>query len=570
MKQLSQINVTNKPGVNGNFKICVRVWSMSVTGKERIVNAFNCKVTDRVPWVPFVGSHAANLLGKSASEYLKSSDLIVAGVQEAIKRYQPDGIPVAFDLQLEAEVFGCRLKWADENPPAVVSHPLCNGTLLENLKIPSAEDGRIKTVIDATIKLRKANPDIALYGLITGPFTLALHLLGTDIFMKMFDDREYVFRLLSFCGDVCKAVSNYYIKAGCDVIAVVDPMTSQIGADQFKEFVTPYAIEVFDEIRNKGSLSSFFVCGHAQQNIEVMCDCKPDNISIDENIPLDFVRQQCMSRNISFGGNLQLTTVLLLGDPVDAQKNAIACMEIGGEKGFVLAPGCDMPYGTPPENVEAIVEIINDPYKKDIVKAMADDKVDENRLDMREYGQTDKVIVDIITLDSEACAPCQYMVDAVKKVAPEFDEIVVWHEHKIKYRESLVFMTSLMVRNVPTICIDGQITFVSRIPPKDELIRAIQDRINEKIRMRVKQKKATLYILGDENETSNEVKERTELAIKELGADVNVKMISDEKTINSYGLTQSQTPAVVMARHQLKSTRIVPETMVIKEWLKEL
>ena len=28
------------------------------------------------------------------------------------------------------------------------------------------------------------------------------------------------------------------------------------------------------------------------------------------------------------------------------------------------------------------------------------------------------------------------MVDAVKKVAPEFEGIVQWREHKIKYRES--------------------------------------------------------------------------------------------------------------------------------------
>ena len=69
------------------------------------------------------------------------------------------------------------------------------------------------------------------------------------------------------------------------------------------------------------------------------------------------------------------------------------------------------------------------------------------------------------------------------------------HEHKIKYRESLVFMTSLMVRNVPTICIDGAIRFVSRIPPRDQLIAAIQDRINEKFRMKIARRKASLYVL---------------------------------------------------------------------------
>ena len=57
-------------------------------------------------------------------------------------------------------------------------------------------------------------------------------------------------------------MSRYYIEAGCDVVAMVDPMTSQIGPDQFTEFVTPYATEIFESIRGQDALSSFFVCGH--------------------------------------------------------------------------------------------------------------------------------------------------------------------------------------------------------------------------------------------------------------------------------------------------------------------
>ena len=117
----------------------------------------------------------------------------------------------------------------------------------------------------------------------------------------------------------------------------------------------------------------------------------------------------------------------------------------------------------PPENLTAITEIVQDEYKRQVAAQVACETSNEDRLDLKEYGKADKIIVDIITLDSEACAPCQYMVDAVKRVTPEFEGIVEWREHKIKYRESLVFMTSLMVRNVPTICIDGEIVFVSRI-----------------------------------------------------------------------------------------------------------
>jgi uroporphyrinogen decarboxylase len=541
-----------------------------MTGKQRLKTAFRCQSVDRVPWVPFVGCHGGKLLGVSASDYLRSEDLMVQGVQTAIDRYKPDGIPVAFDLQIEAEVLGCDLVWADETPPAVQSHPLSNGRKLEDLKIPGPDEGRIKTVLAVASRLCKANPDVAFYGLVTGPFTLALHLMGTDIFMKMFDDANYVRKVMGFCRDVCCAMADYFIDAGCEFVGMVDPMTSQIGPDQFRDFVTPYATPVFDRVRSRGAMSSFFVCGHAQKNITAMCDCRPDNISVDENIPLQYVREVCLPRGISFGGNLQLTSVLLLGKPIDAQKNAVACIEVGGERGFVLAPGCDLPYATPAENMEAVVQMVLDPYRREVAKAVAAEQPDEDRLDMREYGQADKVIVDIITLDSEACAPCQYMVDAVKKVAPEFEGIVVWREHKIKYRESLVFMTSLMVRNVPTICIDGEIRFVSRIPPRDQLVAAIQNRINEKFRMKIASRKASLYVLGDGGEECREVLQQCEKAIAELGADAQVSLVTDEATIGSYGVAAIQTPAVVMARYQLKSTKIIPEVPIIKEWLKDV
>lgn len=541
-----------------------------LTGKQRLRSAIRCETVDRVPWVPFVGCHGGALLGVRADDYLRSEDLLVKGVQAAIDRYKPDGIPVAFDLQIEAEVLGCDLVWAEATPPAVQSHPLSNGKKLEDLKIPGPNDGRIKTVLAAASRLCKANPDVAFYGLITGPFTLALHLLGTDIFMKMFDDVDYVRKVMAFCRDVCVAMSDYYIDAGCEFVGMVDPMTSQIGPDQFREFVTPYITPVFDHLRTRDVLSSFFVCGHAQQNVVAMCECRPDNISVDENIPLQFVRDVCLPRGISFGGNLQLTSVLLLGKPIDAQKNAIACIEVGGDRGFILAPGCDLPYATPAANIEAVTQIVLDPYSREVAKAVALEQPDEDRLDMREYGQADKVIVDIVTLDSEACAPCQYMVDAVKKVAPEFEGIVVWREHKIKYRESLVFMTSLMVRNVPTICIDGEITFVSRIPPRDQLIAAIQNRINEKFRMKIASRKASLYVLGDGGEACQEVQQRCEKAIAELGADAQVGLVTDEAKIASYGVAMIQTPAIVMARYQLKSTKVMPEVPIIKEWLKDL
>ncbi len=192
------------------------------------------------------------------------------GISKAVELYQPDGIPVCFDLQVEAEALGCRLIWTDDNPPAVISHPLTEGISLEELTLPNKKAGRIPIILEATRQLRTLFPDLALYGLVTGPFTLGLHLLGTDIFMKMMEDPEAIRNLLRFTSQVTQAMAEYYLKAGADIIAVVDPMTSQIGPDQFNEFIHEPVSDIFNQIRSLGGLSSFFVCGQARK-ISKLC-----------------------------------------------------------------------------------------------------------------------------------------------------------------------------------------------------------------------------------------------------------------------------------------------------------
>lgn len=449
--------------------------SNQISGKELVLQAMNLEETHRAPWVPFVGVHGAALIGKDADEYLKSEDLIVEGASKAIELYKADGIPVTFDLQIEAEVLGCKLNWAKENPPAVTSHPLAEGTKLEDLEVPCSCKGRIPMVMNATSKLREKYPDVALYGLITGPFTLALHLLGTDAFIQMFTEPEKIHATMKFANEVAKKMAGLYMEAGADIIAVVDPMTSQIDPNSFTDFVSPYCTDLFEHIRNCGGKGSFFVCGNAKQNIEVMCDCKPDNVSIDENIPLDYVRDTALAKGISFGGNLQLTVALLMGTEEDAGRNAIDCIETGGTKGFILAPGCDLAMATPVENLKYVTELALDEYQRDVLKAKEVSVGTYQATDITGRFDQDKVVIDIITLDSSSCAPCQYMVEAVAHAVKEIDAKIEYHEHRIKDKEGVEMMMALGVQNLPTIVINGDVKFISQIPPKDELVGTIKE-----------------------------------------------------------------------------------------------
>ncbi|MCC5843666.1 MAG: uroporphyrinogen decarboxylase [Verrucomicrobia bacterium] len=449
-----------------------------MTGKDILLKTLRCEAADRLPWVPFTGVHAGSLIGVNAEAYLKSADHIVAGLEAANARYQPDGVPVVFDLQLEAEVLGCTLAWAKETPPSVATHPLDGSYDLNSLPSFSMKNGRFPAVFDAIKRLKSSiGGDTALFGLLTGPLTLALHLRGEEFLLDMFDEEDGVATLMDFCTDIAIDFARAYLEAGIDVVAVVDPMISQIGPDHFEAVVAPSLNRIFDTVRDAGGLSSLFVCGNATRNLEVMSATTCDNICVDENVDLKKLGDVCRAAGKSFGGNLRLTTVFLLGDADATRRDVARCLrEAGDGPGFMLAPGCDLPYACKPENIDVVSGIVHDDYLRQIALALPD-VIDTDTFDdivIPDYAASAKVIVDVVTLDSAGCAPCTYMLKAAQEGARAAGIPVSVREHKITGRDGLGYMKKLKVTAIPSICINGEEKFASIIPERAELVAAIR------------------------------------------------------------------------------------------------
>ena len=187
------------------------------------------------------------------------------------------------------------------------------------------------------------------------------------------------------------------------------------------------------------------------------------------------LRGLCEAQDKSFGGNIKLTAVLLLGDEDDAKMETLDIMEKSGNKGFILAPGCDLPYAVPVKNLQAVSAMIHDPYAREAAQTITAKDADSfDDVEVPDYHGARAVVVDVITLDSTSCAPCQYMMEAVEKAADKA-MVKVWiNEHKIKVREGIGVMVKLGVKNLPTICINGEPTFASIIPDLTTLVKAIE------------------------------------------------------------------------------------------------
>lgn len=457
-----------------------------MNGKEILLQALKNRKTPRPAWLPFVGAHGGALIDTDATSYLKSADLLVAGLKKAYEVYQPDGLPIAFDLQMEAEVLGCDLAWTKDGPPSVASHPLeeyDDKTPVEEelAALPefSLDKGRFPVAFEATRRMKAdLGGKIAIYGLICGPFTLALHLLGNEIFCEMYDNEERVQAILEYCAEVGVKAATGYIEAGCDVIAVVDPMVSQISPEHFGAFAAPYMNTIFDSVHAQGKLASLFVCGDATRNLDIMCETRCDNISVDENVDLGAFYRLSRKYGKSVGGNMKLTTVLLMGTENDSRRDAVRCIDACGDTGFILAPGCDLPYAVKIDNMAAVAQVALDDYQRQVARTLeasaADDYAD---VVLPDYAASKNVILDCVTLDSLTCPPCQYMVAAARKACDEIGSGVEWREHKITTREGLGYLTKLGLSNIPAICIDGKPAFISLIPDQNTLVAAVREKL---------------------------------------------------------------------------------------------
>lgn len=446
-------------------------------GKDILFATLRHEAVNTVPWVPFAGVHAGKLIGKNAIEVLTEEETLFQALMEVNKLYKPHGQPIMFDLQIEAEILGCELVWVEDCPPSVKTHPLADTAAVPCLcTVPKPEDGRLPMVLKVMRRMKEAVGDTtALYGLICGPFTLASHLRGNDIFMDMYDDEEYVEGLLGYCMEVGKAVADMYIDAGMDIIAVVDPLVSQISSDHFEEFLTKPYTTLFDHLRERKTFSSFFVCGDATRNIEVMCQTGPDSISVDENVDLVAAKKITDKYNIVIGGNIPLTSVMLHGTQQDNMKCVIDLIDsVDDTRNLLIAPGCDMPYDVPVENAIGVAQAVLEPDKvREILKNYVAVE-DDIQVELPDYAALTKPFVEVFTLDSATCAACTYMMGAANAAKERFGDDIDLVEYKFTLKENIARCKKMGVKNLPSMYVNGELRFASIIPSSDELDNAIR------------------------------------------------------------------------------------------------
>ena len=242
-----------------------------------------------------------------------------------------------------------------------------------------------------------------------------------------------------------------------------------------RSLMKPYT-DIFDDYRAKNVFSAFFVCGDASRSIESMCKTNPDSISVDENVDLPAAKKITDRYNVTIGGNIPLTSVMLHGTQQDNMKYVLDLVDrLDNTDNFIVAPGCDMPFDIPVENGIAVSQAVLQPAQtREMLKSYV--AAEENiEVELPDYEHLTKPLVEVFTLDSATCAACTYMMGAAQAAQARFGDQIDMVEYKFTVKENISRCKKMGVKSLPCIYINGKRAFSSLIPSADELDAAIKE-----------------------------------------------------------------------------------------------
>jgi len=333
-----------------------------MTPKERM-NAFSKgEAIDRIPCIPLMGETQIHLVGKNLSDYYHSPELMAEVEITCFRMFGHDGVGVGPGLHAIPEAMGTKLKFPDDGLPFVSEPVLKDYADFDRLKPTDPHrDGRLPLILKALqIIDQEIGSQVNIGSGVGGPFTAAAGLRGTENFLRDLQKKpEMAHRLLELVTESALR----YIDAVCDlglIPSIAEPTATGniISAKNFQEFAVPYLKKYVERIFDRcGTRPSLHICGNSKRIWQGMVDTGAPLLSLDNVIDLAEAKE-AVGDKVCLMGNVRPIDTMMKGTREQILAEAKECLRktYDNPKGYILSTGCQIPIGTPPENIIALMD----------------------------------------------------------------------------------------------------------------------------------------------------------------------------------------------------------------------
>lgn len=337
----------------------IRFSETAMNPKERIDAIMNGQPYDRSAVTPIFMAWAAHFVGHSYRDYYLNGEVLVKAQLAVVREFQLDQISAISDPWREAADFGMEFEYPEQGVGKPVQYLIQTPADIHKLKSVKIQDSRrmLQRVQSVQAMAAAVGATHSVLGWVEGPFAEYADLRGVENALIDLMDRPELFQetgIVLVRNAIDFAIAQ--IQAGADMIGIGDAAASLIGPDLYEQYVLPMEIQLIDAIHDAGGCVKLHICGNINNILLFMARTGADIIDLDWMVPLDEARQK-VGPNIVLCGNINPTEIMLQGTPQQVAEAANECLQKGGRR-FILMPGCEVPPGTPIENLRALCAAI--------------------------------------------------------------------------------------------------------------------------------------------------------------------------------------------------------------------
>jgi len=332
-----------------------------MTYRERVIAALEHRQPDRVPYqIGFTQNARAAFVRAYGESALRQIDNCFHAVSA-----RPGPLQASIDETTWQDEFGVQWDRSVDRDIGIVCNRLLPERDRSDLTFPEPRDPQRWTEFDAAVE---ASGDRCVqFGIGFSLFERAWTLRGMDqLFIDMIEAPEFVDDLLDMICDYNVAMVEQAVMYDIDVVHFGDDWGSQrgllMGPEKWERFLAPRLERMYGAAKKAGKFVSIHSCGHVQEVfprlIELGLDCfNPFQPEVMD--PYEMKRE--FGDRLAFWGGVSTQQLLPYGTPDEVRSEVRRLMdEVGEGGGYICAPAHSIPGDAKPENVMAMIEVLNE------------------------------------------------------------------------------------------------------------------------------------------------------------------------------------------------------------------
>lgn len=326
-----------------------------MNGLNRYKEMLQGAPVDFVPRIPIVMQFAAEYIGKRYGDLTAGYEVLTEANIRCTKDFAFDQLSTISDPYRETQGFGAEIEFLPDSVPKCLTVPLENSPDISLLRKPDPfKSARMLDRINA-IRLyqRKYAGEYSILGWVEGPAAEAATLRTVQNYlMDLLTDPDYSAELMDICLENAINFAVAQLDAGADTIGIGDAIASQISPEIYEKLIQPREKKLIQAIQKKGGIARLHICGNISHLLPGIADLQTDILDVDHMVDMKTVRNT-VGNKTALAGNIDPVQKIRMGTPQQIRAEIEEIYRTVGNP-YLVNAGCEIPSGTPPENLLAL------------------------------------------------------------------------------------------------------------------------------------------------------------------------------------------------------------------------